>query len=50
MEIKYNNATIRIRGEINRTSIEEATVMFMRNVQRSKKHGNNDKTGIIKEK
>ena len=50
MRIKYNKATIHIYGEIKQEKIKEATVMFMRNVQRSGKDGNNNKTRNIKEK
>ena len=50
MEIKYNNAVINIRGKVDREKIEDATIMFMTKVQRSKKNGNNNKTRDIKEK
>lgn len=50
MKTKYNNATIYIYGEVNREKIEEATIIFMRNIQRSKKHEHDNKTRSIKEK
>lgn len=50
MEIKYNNAVVYIYGKVDRNKIEEATIIFMRKVQRSKIDGNNNKTGTIKEK
>lgn len=49
MKIKYNNSHIYVRGRVNREYIEEATIIFMTKVQRSKKNGNDDKTRIIKE-
>lgn len=50
MEIKYNNAVVHIYGKVDRKNIEEATIVFISNVQRSKKNGNNNKTRTIKEK
>ena len=50
MKIKYNNSHIYVRGRVNREYIEEATIIFMKKVQRSKKNGNNNKTRTIKEK
>ena len=50
MKIKYNNATIYVYGEVNREKIEEATIIFMRNIQRRKKDEYDNKTGSIKEK
>ena len=50
MEIKYNNAVIYIYGKADRERIEDATIAFMRKVQRSRNDGNNNKTRIIKEK
>lgn len=50
-EFRYNNATIRIAGEVNREKIEEATIIFMKKVQRSrKKNDNNDQTRTITKK
>ena len=50
MEIKYNNSVVRIYGKVDRERIEDATISFMRKVQRSKDNGNNSKTRTIKEK
>ena len=50
METKYNNAVVRIQGKVDKKRIKEATIKFMVNVQRSKKDGDDDKTGTIKEK
>ena len=35
---------------VNKEYIEEATIIFMRNIQRSKKHEHDNKTRNIKEK
>lgn len=50
MEIKYNNATIYIYGDVNRKTIEEATIIFMNNIQRRNQNGNDNKTRTIKKK
>lgn len=50
MEIKYNNSVVRIYGKVDREKIEDATVAFMRKVQRSKDNEYNSKTRAIKEK
>ena len=50
MEIKHNNAVVYIYGKVDRKKIEEATVIFMSKIQRSKKNGNDNKTRTIKEK
>ena len=50
MEMKYNNAIINIQGKVDREKVEKATIIFMRNVQRSKKNGNNNTSRTIKEK
>lgn len=50
MKIKYNNSYIYVRGRVNKEYIEEATIIFMRNIQRSKKHEHDNKTRNIKEK
>ena len=50
MRIKHNKATIHIYGETNRKKIEEATIRFMTNVQRSKKNGNDNTTRTIEKK
>lgn len=50
MKIKYNNATIHIRGVVNKIKIEDATITFIVKAQRSKKDGNNNTSGDIKEK
>lgn len=50
MEIKCNNAIVRMHGKVDRERIEEATVIFMTRVQRSNNNGNNNKTRTIKEK
>ena len=49
MKIIHNNAIVYVYGKINRNKIEEATIIFMRKVQRSKIDGNYNKTGNIKE-
>lgn len=49
MKIKYNNSHIYVRGRVNREYIEEATIIFMTKIKRSKDNGNNDKTRTIKE-
>ena len=48
--IKYGKATIYIHGKVDREKIEEATIIFMNNVMRSRKNGNSNKTRTIKEK
>ena len=50
MEIKHNNAVVYIYGKVDRKKIEEATVIFMTKIKRSKDNGNDDKTRTIKEK
>lgn len=50
MKIKYNNSYIYVRGRVNKEYIEEATILFMRKVQRSKNNGNKHTSGDIKEK
>lgn len=50
MKIKYNNSYIYVRGRVRKEHIEEATIIFMKKVQRSKNNGNEHKTGDIKEK
>jgi len=50
MEIKYSNSVVRIYGKVDRERIENATIAFMRKVQRSKDNGYNNKTRTIKEK
>lgn len=50
MKIKYNNSHIYVRGRVNKEYIEEATIIFMKKVQRSKNDGNKHKTRDIKEK
>ena len=50
MIIKHGKATIYIHGTVDREKIKEATIIFMTNVMRSKKNGNDNKTGNIKEK
>ena len=51
MKIKFNNSYIYVRGRVNKEQIEEATIIFMRKVQRSQnQNGNNDTSGDIKEK
>lgn len=49
MKIKYNNATIYIQGEVDREKIEEATIIFMKKVQRRRKdNGNKNTSGAIR--
>jgi hypothetical protein len=50
MKTRYNNAVIYIYGKVNRKKIEEATVIFMTKIKRSKDDGNDNKTRSIKEK
>lgn len=40
MKIKYNNSYIYVRGRVHKEQIEEATIIFMKKVQRSKNNGN----------
>lgn len=48
-QYRYKNAIIRVRGEVNREKIEEATIIFLKKrMQKEKKNGNKDKTGDIK--
>ena len=48
-EFKYENATIRISGEVNREKIEEATIIFLKKAEqcrknkRKEKHQNGDR-------
>lgn len=37
-EYKYNNAIIRIRGEVNKEKIEEATIIFLKKADRCRKN------------
>lgn len=39
-----------MHGKVDKEKIENATAIFMTRVQRSRKNGNNDKTGTIEEK
>lgn len=50
MKIKFNNSYIYVRGRVRKEHIEEATIIFMKKVQRSKNDGNKHKTRDIKEK
>lgn len=35
---RYKNATIRVYGEVNRKKIEEATIIFLKKVNKCKKN------------
>ncbi len=42
---KYKDATVYIRGEVDRKRLTEATIRFMKKVERSKiQNGNKNKT------
>lgn len=42
-EYKYNNAIIRIRGEVNKEKIEEATIIFLKKADRCRKNKTKEK-------
>lgn len=45
---RYKNAIINVHGEVDRKKIEEATLIFMRKVIRSKKkHGNKNTSRAV---
>lgn len=48
-EIRYKNATVKIKGDVDIEKIKAATVNFFRKVQRSNKDGSS-KTGVIVKK
>ena len=50
MKIKYNNATIRMNGQVNKEKIKEATIVFMSKYKGVKNNGNNNTSRTIKEK
>lgn len=37
-EYKYGPATIRVRGEVNREKIEEATIIFLKKAEKCRKN------------
>lgn len=43
-EFKYNNAIIRIRGEVNREKIEEATIIFLKKAEQCRKNKKKEKS------
>ena len=47
MKIKYNNATIHIRGVVNKRKIEDATITFIVKAQRSKKDQRKIDIGLV---
>ena len=42
-EFKYNNAIIRMRGEVDREKIEKATIIFMKKAERCRKNKKKEK-------
>lgn len=42
-EFKYNNAIIRVRGEVNREKIEEATIIFLKKAEKCRKNKKKEK-------
>ena len=50
MKIKYNNATIRMNGQVNKEKIKEATIVFMSKYKGVKDNGNDNTSRTIKEK
>lgn len=45
---KYKDATVYIRGEVDRKRLTEATIRFMKKVERSKiQNGNKNKTRAV---
>lgn len=43
-EFKYENATIRVRGEVNREKIEEATINFLKKAEKCMKNKKKEKS------
>lgn len=46
-EFRYKNATVKIAGEVNLDKIEKATIIFLKNLQRRKNNGDNNKARAI---
>lgn len=42
-EIKYNNAIVRIRGEVKREKIEEVTLVFLKKIEKCRKNKKKEK-------
>lgn len=42
-EFKYENATIRVRGKVNREKIEEATINFLKKAEKCMKNKKKEK-------
>lgn len=47
-EFKYNNAIIRISGEVNREKLEESVIKFIRKVDRCRKNKLKEKNQNVK--
>ena len=43
-EFKYENAILRISGEVNREKIEEATIIFVKKAEKCKKNKRKEKS------
>ena len=43
-EYRYENAIIRIRGEVDREKIEEATIIFLKKAERCRKNKMKEKS------
>lgn len=46
MEYKYGNAIIRVRGEIDRKKIEDATIIFFKKVNTYRRNKDKEKRNI----